>query len=396
MVLVVTKGLAGCGKSTLSRAPSRRFGWPLIDKDDIKDLLDGHVSVAGPLAYELLFHLARRQRLQGLSVICDSPLTGRIAYERAQQVAAEAYTSLLVLTCVCSDEETWKMRINSRKELRLPAHRQTDWEAFQQVRRQSQEVVITHPQFRVDPARPLHESLQQVTCWLESFDQSLTETHKGRENPMDHALENVQQSYDRVAEEYMARIAHELAYKPLDRELLAQFAARVHGLGPVCDLGCGPGHVTRYLHEHGASVSGIDLSPGLVERAPQNNPGLEFRQGNMAELTIDDASQAGIVAFYSLIHFQRSQIVPVLQEFYRVLQPGGLLLLAFHQGQEIRHIQEWWGQPVELDGVFFERAEMEDYLGSAGFTIEAGVVRAPYAEIEVQTQRVYLLARKPL
>jgi ubiquinone/menaquinone biosynthesis C-methylase UbiE len=116
----------------------------------------------------------------------------------------------------------------------------------------------------------------------------------------------------------------------------------------------------------------------------------------MAELTIDDASQAGIVAFYSLIHFQRSQIVPVLQEFYRVLQPGGLLLLAFHQGQEIRHIQEWWGQPVELDGVFFERAEMEDYLGSAGFTIEAGVVRAPYAEIEVQTQRVYLLARKPL
>jgi len=211
---------------------------------------------------------------------------------------------------------------------------------------------------------------------------------------MDEALENVQRSYDRVAEAYMAHIADELVHKPLDREVLARFASQVHGQGPVCDLGCGPGHVTRYLHEHGASVSGIDLSPRMVELARQLNPGLAFQQGNMASLAIEDASWAGIVAFYSLIHFQRAQIIAVLQEFYRVLRPGGLLLLAFHQGQEIRHLEEWWGQPVELDGVFFERAEMEGYLLSAGFTIEAGYIRAPYPDVEVQTQRVYLQARK--
>jgi SAM-dependent methyltransferase len=211
---------------------------------------------------------------------------------------------------------------------------------------------------------------------------------------MDHALENVQRSYDRVAEAYVARIAHELAHKPLDREVLARFASQVQGQGLVCDLGCGPGHVTRYLHEHGASVFGIDLSPRMVELACQLNPGLEFRQGNMASLASEDASWAGIVAFYSLIHFQRTRIVSVLQEFYRVLRPAGVLLLAFHQGQEVRHIEEWWGQAVELDGVFFERAEMEDYLRSAGFTIEAGFIRAPYPEVEVQTQRVYLQACK--
>jgi ubiquinone/menaquinone biosynthesis C-methylase UbiE len=211
---------------------------------------------------------------------------------------------------------------------------------------------------------------------------------------MDHALENVQQSYDRIADEYVARIAHELEHKPLDRDLLMRFAEQVRGQGPVCDLGCGPGHVTRYLHEHGASPSGIDLSPRMIELARQLNPGLTFRQGNMAALAMKDTSLAGIVAFYSLIHFQRTQIVPVLREFQRVLRPGGLLLLAFHQGQEVRHLEEWWGQPVELDGVFFERAEMEGYLRAAGFAVEVSLVRAPYPEVEVQTQRVYIQARK--
>jgi Cytidylate kinase len=44
--LVTMKGPAGSGKSTLARALSRHFGWPMIDKDDVKDLLDSHTSAA--------------------------------------------------------------------------------------------------------------------------------------------------------------------------------------------------------------------------------------------------------------------------------------------------------------------------------------------------------------
>ena len=79
--------------------------------------------------------------------------------------------------------------------------------------------------------------------------------------------EQLQQSYDRLAEEYARRIFYELAGKPLDRALLDRFAARVKDIGPVCDIGCGPGQVARYLADCGVEVTGIDLSEKMLEQA---------------------------------------------------------------------------------------------------------------------------------
>src|SRR6266849_3919277 len=101
---------------------------------------------------------------------------------------------------------------------------------------------------------------------------------------MNQDANELRDSYDQVAEEYVARIYHELEHKPLDRELLDRFATEVRGLGPACDMGCGPGHIAQYLHNRGADVLGIDLSPGMVERARKLNPGIEFREGNMVSL----------------------------------------------------------------------------------------------------------------
>jgi SAM-dependent methyltransferase len=214
--------------------------------------------------------------------------------------------------------------------------------------------------------------------------------------PLVQRLADYRASYDRVAGEYAARIFDELKNKPLDRELLDRFARQVRGLGPVCDLGCGPGQVARYLNERGVNAFGLDLSPGMVEQARQLNPGLHFVQGNMLSLEAPDDSWGGIAAFYSIIHIPRDHVVAALREFRRVLQPGGRLLLAFHLGQEIRHLDEWWGQKVSVDFVFFERDEMEGYLQSAGFEIEDVIEREPYLDVEAQTRRAYIFAQKPV
>ena len=172
MWLIAMKGFASSGKSTLARALSKELGWPLIDKDDVRDLLDGHAQAAGPLAYRIMFNIARRQLLQGFSVICDSPLTGSISYERAQIITRETRASLAVVECICSDETLWRQRIEGRKTLRLPAHHQTDWDAFQIFLRQPfvQEVYpIVHPHLIVDTTQPLQECLASVSQWLEQL-----------------------------------------------------------------------------------------------------------------------------------------------------------------------------------------------------------------------------------
>ena len=203
-----------------------------------------------------------------------------------------------------------------------------------------------------------------------------------------------QTSYDWVADEYVRRIFDELQHKPLDRQLLDRFAAGVRAVGPVCDLGCGPGHVARYLHEQGVQVCGVDLSPAMVARARRLTPGVEFRQGDLMALDAPDGAWAGIVAFYSIIHIPRDDMAQALAELRRVLRPGGRLLLAFHAGDDAVHLDEWWGQPVCVDFFFFRSDEMARYLHAAGFEIEEIIEREPHPEVEHQSRRSYILARR--
>jgi trans-aconitate methyltransferase len=74
------------------------------------------------------------------------------------------------------------------------------------------------------------------------------------------------------------------------------------GGGPVAGVGCGPGHVTAHLHELGVDAFGIDLSPVMVEVARRDHPGLRFGVGSMTDLNLADASVAGLLAWWSLIH----------------------------------------------------------------------------------------------
>src|SRR5579864_5782270 len=114
---------------------------------------------------------------------------------------------------------------------------------------------------------------------------------------------NVRDSYNTAAEAYAEHVAPELEGKPLDRHLLNRFAEAVRSRGTVADLGCGPGHVARYLHDQGVSMIGIDLSPGMIRVARRLYPQIDFRTGDMTALPLDDASLGGLIAFYSIVHF---------------------------------------------------------------------------------------------
>lgn len=203
-----------------------------------------------------------------------------------------------------------------------------------------------------------------------------------------------QASYDRVATQYTEAFFDELSRKPIDRQVLDRFAERVRGRGTVWDLGCGPGHVGRYLHERGIPVSGLDLSHAMVECAQRLNPEMAFVQGTMLDLPVADASLAGIVSFYAIIHLTRNDAALALREFRRALQPGGYLLLAFHGGEGEIHTDEWYGERVDLTVTLFAAEELAHAAHAAGFGVVELLERPPYA-FEYQTPRISLLAQKP-
>lgn len=97
------------------------------------------------------------------------------------------------------------------------------------------------------------------------------------------------------------------------------------------DVACGPGVISRAMASRVGSVSGVDLTPAMVEeaerRAGEDGIGnVSFAIGDATALDYADASFAGAITRLSLHH------VPapgrVLAEMARVVRPGGLVVVS--------------------------------------------------------------------
>ncbi|KAA2260084.1 methyltransferase domain-containing protein [Solihabitans fulvus] len=205
--------------------------------------------------------------------------------------------------------------------------------------------------------------------------------------------DRVRLSYDTVAEEYATRLCDELSGKPLDRALLASLLEQAEPDAPIADLGCGPGHVAAWLAERGARTVGVDLSAGMVEVGRHRYPAVEFRQGDLLSLPAGDGEFGAAVALYTIIHLAPQELRRAFEELGRVLRPAGLLLLSFHVGEEVRHLDEWWGHDVDVDFRFLDPTRIADLLADTGFTVEMRMERVNYPH-EAATRRAYLLARR--
>ncbi|HMG41557.1 MAG TPA: methyltransferase domain-containing protein [Acidimicrobiales bacterium] len=206
----------------------------------------------------------------------------------------------------------------------------------------------------------------------------------------------VQRSYDRVAERYAEMFVGELAGKPLDRALLSVVAEDVAGRGGgpqlIGDLGAGPGQIGAYLAGVGAEVTALDLSPAMATLA-HDRMALPAVAGSLTALPYGPGSLGGAVGFYCLIHLDDHALDVAAGELARVVVAGGPLLVAFHTGREVRHLDTWHGEDVDLDLRFLEAGPVGDCLERAGFVVELTAERRPYPD-EGDTRRTYLLARR--
>ena len=147
--------------------------------------------------------------------------------------------------------------------------------------------------------------------------------------------------YNQSSDFYLARIGSRIseeAEPPEDQAHLAAFAAAVlaSGGGPVLDLGCGVGRATSYLHDAGLTISGVDISTGMLDGARASHPHLHFAEGSFVELTADDGELAGACLWYSIIHTSLPDLDGCWAELERTVRPGGHVLLGFQSGNNER------------------------------------------------------------
>ncbi|AWB86638.1 class I SAM-dependent methyltransferase [Mycetocola zhujimingii] len=172
----------------------------------------------------------------------------------------------------------------------------------------------------------------------------------------------VRSAYRERAGEYTEALGSLSAMAEGDRNLIAGWARDVDG--PTIDAGCGPGHWTKFLHDHGVAVEGIDMVSEFIDGAAARFPEVPFRVATLEALPADDAALAGILSWYSLIHTPPADVPALLTEFARCIRSEGTLLLGFFEAGQI----EAFGHAV-VTAYYWPVPLMQDELAAAGFEI---------------------------
>jgi SAM-dependent methyltransferase len=138
----------------------------------------------------------------------------------------------------------------------------------------------------------------------------------------------------------------------------------------ILDLGCGHGRIANRLAGLGARVTGLDATPLFVEEARTQAADRELEvsyvEGDMRSLPWRDESFDRVISWFtSFGYFADDENRRVLREAWRVLRPGGMLLIENNNLAEL--LPRWLPSVVvERDGdILIDHARFDPPSGRA-------------------------------
>ena len=152
--------------------------------------------------------------------------------------------------------------------------------------------------------------------------------------------------YDAFSENYEAHRGENDpgGYHELLDELETEFVRRYGAGRDVLEVGCGTGLVLRRIREFAKLARGVDLSPGMLEKARER--GLDVVLGSATELPFADESFDVTCSFKVLAHVP--EIERALSEMVRVTRRGGTVLAEFYNPYSIRGILKRFGPAGQI------------------------------------------------
>lgn len=175
----------------------------------------------------------------------------------------------------------------------------------------------------------------------------------------------VRRGYDDVAEAYAA----ERSEDGREMDILDQFIQPLAKSARVLDVGCGQGTPVLRRLSASATAIGVDLSRTQLEFATENAPRASPVQGDMTKLPLRDDAFDAITAYHSLIHVPNDEHRAVIDEFARVLRPGGRVLLSEGPSEWSGTNPDWLESGVEMQWDIAGAEATREHLQNAGFTV---------------------------
>jgi ubiquinone/menaquinone biosynthesis C-methylase UbiE len=142
-------------------------------------------------------------------------------------------------------------------------------------------------------------------------------------------VEEVRDFWNGVADDWLIQVgdAGDRNRRLNSDPVLWRFAGEVQGL-EVLDAGCGTGYLSGNLHQHGARVTGIDLSEKMIEIARRQHPEIGFQVDSCSELsTVANHHFDLVVSNYVLM--DTPDLPQTMAAFNRVLKLNGVAVLVF-------------------------------------------------------------------
>jgi len=181
----------------------------------------------------------------------------------------------------------------------------------------------------------------------------------------DKALDVVEAGYDRLTELYSRERERFGNWNEINA-----FLTRLPQKAKVLDAGCGTGvPVAKKLSQNGFEVVGVDISKNMVQTARKNVPNGTFFKMNMTDLSFPADSFDGIISCYAIIHNPKESHADIFRSFYRVLKPGGIMLVSV-ASWEWEEFADYLG--VDMFWSHFDPDKTKSLITDAGFEIEFG------------------------
>ena len=148
--------------------------------------------------------------------------------------------------------------------------------------------------------------------------------------------ETVKAGYNQIAERYLS----ERTADSEDVRLLDDFIKLLSPHAKVLDAGCGAGFPISQILAKQFDVTGVDFSEAQIELAKQKIPNVRFMCEDMTKLNFPENTFDGICSYYAIIHIPREEHQPLLANFHRMLNTGGIALLCLGAENLIDDIDE--------------------------------------------------------